>query len=81
MISSHISSDLEGLCDDLYFLQNGSILFHEDTDVILSDYAILKVDEEQYRNLDKSHILYKKKEGYGYMLLTREKQYYLDNYR
>ncbi|MDE6663448.1 MAG: ABC transporter ATP-binding protein [Lachnospiraceae bacterium] len=81
LISSHISSDLEGLCDDLYFLQNGSILFHEDTDVILSDYAILKVDEEQYRNLDKSHILYKKKEGYGYMLLTREKQYYLDNYR
>ena len=81
LISSHISSDLEGLCDDLYFLQNGSILFHEDTDVILSDYAILKVDEEQYRNLDKSHILYKKKEGYGYTLLTREKQYYLDNYR
>ena len=81
LISSHISSDLEGLCDDLYFLQNGSILFHEDTDVILSDYAILKVDEEQYRNLDKSHILYKKKEGYGYMLLTKEKQYYLDNYR
>ena len=81
LISSHISSDLEGLCDDLYFLQNGSILFHEDTDVILSDYAILKVNEEQYRNLDKSHILYKKKEGYGYTLLTREKQYYLDNYR
>ncbi len=81
LISSHISSDLEGLCDDLYFLQNGSILFHEDTDVILSDYAILKVDEEQYRNLDKSHILYKKKESYGYTLLTKEKQYYLDNYK
>lgn len=81
LISSHISSDLEGLCDDLYFLQKGSILFHEDTDVILSDYAVLKVSEEQYRSLDKSHILYLKKEAFGYTLLTREKQYYLDNYR
>lgn len=81
LISSHISSDLEGLCDDLYFIQNGNILLHEDTDVILSDYAVLKVREEQYQSLDKSHILYKKKEPFGYTLLTKEKQYYLDNYR
>lgn len=81
LISSHISSDLEGLCDDLYFMQEGEILFHEDTDVILSDYATLKVSDEQYRNLDKKHILYCKKEGFGYQLLTREKQYYMENYR
>ena len=81
LISSHISSDLEGLCDDLYFLKDGNILFHEDTDVILSDYAILKVNEEQYQNLDKGHVLYRKKEPFGYTLLTKEKQYYLDNYR
>lgn len=81
LISSHISSDLEGLCDDLYFLQNGRILFHEDTDVILSDYAILKVNGEQYRALDKNHILYKAVKPFGYELLTNEKQYYLDNYR
>lgn len=81
LISSHISSDLEGLCDDLYFLKEGDILFHEDTDVILSDYAILKVSEEQYQKLDKSHVLYRKKEAFGYTLLTKEKQYYLDNYR
>ena len=80
LVSSHISSDLEGLCDDLYFLQDGKVLFHEDTDVILSDYAVLKVGEEQYRTLDKSHISYRKKESYGYELLTKEKQFYLDNY-
>lgn len=80
LVSSHISSDLEGLCDDLYFLQNGKVLFHEDTDVILSDYAVLKVDEKQYQIIDKSHIIYKKKEPYGYELLTKEKQFYLDNY-
>lgn len=80
LVSSHISSDLEGLCDDLYFLQEGKILLHEDTDVILSDYAILKVDEKQYQELDKSYISYRKKESFGYTLLTKEKQFYLDNY-
>jgi len=80
LISSHISSDLEGLCDDLYFIQDGEILFHEDTDVILSDYAVLKVSEEQYRTLDKSYITYEMKEAFGHKLLTKEKQFYLDNY-
>lgn len=80
LISSHISSDLEGLCDDLYFIQDGRILFHEDTDVILSDYAVLKVDAEQYRKLDKSHIMYQQRQPFGYELLTREKQFYMDNY-
>ena len=80
LISSHISSDLEGLCDDLYFIQNGEVLFHEDTDVILSDYAILKVSDEQYQSLDKRYITYEMKEAFGYKLLTKEKQFYLDNY-
>lgn len=80
LVSSHISSDLEGLCDDLYFIQNGKVLFHEDTDVILSDYAVLKIDKEQYRTLDKSYITYEMKESFGYKLLTKEKQFYLDNY-
>ena len=81
LISSHISSDLEGLCDNLYFLQDGKILFHEDTDMILSDYAILKVNEEQYQALDKRYILYRDKRPFGYELLTKDRQYYLDNYR
>ena len=80
LISSHISSDLEGLCDDLYFIQNGQVLFHEDTDVILSNYSILKVNDEQFRLMDKSYITYQMKESFGYKLLTKEKQFYLDNY-
>ncbi len=80
LISSHISSDLEGLCDDLYFIQNGTVLFHEDTDVILSDYAVLKVSRQQYGELDKRYVSYRKEEAFGYKLLTGQKQFYLDNY-
>ena len=80
LISSHISSDLESLCDDLYMIHDGTIILHEDTDVLLSDYAMLKVDTEQYASLDRQYILRSKKESYGYRCLTNQRQYYMDNY-
>ena len=80
LISSHISSDLQSLCDDLYMIHDGKIILHEDTDVLLSDYALLKVDAEQYSKLDKQFILRSKKETYGYSCLTNQKQYYMENY-
>ena len=80
LISSHISSDLENLCDDLYMIHDGHVIFHEDTDVLLSDYAVLKVTPEQYERLDRAHIQRIKKENYGYACLTNQKQYYHDNY-
>lgn len=80
LISSHISSDLETLCDDLYMIHEGKIIMHEDTDVLLSDYALLKVDPEQYGNLDKQYILRLKEENYGYSCLTDQKKYYMENF-
>ncbi len=80
LISSHISSDLETICDDLYMIHQGRIILHEDTDVLLSDYALLKVDPEQYDALDKQYVLYRKEEAYGYSCLTNQRQFYMENY-
>lgn len=80
LISSHISSDLEGLCDDIYMIHGGKIVLHEETDVLLSEYAVLKVDEKQYESMDKQYILRKKKEGFGYSCLTNQRQFYQENY-
>lgn len=80
LISSHISEDLESICDDLYFLSKGTILLHEDTDKILSDYGVLKLSEEQYDALDKRFVSYLRKNTYGYELLTANRQFYADNY-
>ncbi len=80
LISSHISSDLETICDDFYMIHNGRVMMHEDTDVLLSDYALLKVDFKQFEQLDKDYILKYKKESYGYSCLTNQKQYYTENY-
>ncbi|MBR6281523.1 MAG: ABC transporter ATP-binding protein [Lachnospiraceae bacterium] len=80
LVSSHISSDLEGLCDSLYMIHQGQIILHEDTDVLLSEYAVLKLSEEDYASVDKAHIIKSKKESFGYACLTNEKQYYAENY-
>lgn len=80
LISSHISSDLETVCDDLYMIHEGKIILHEDTDVLLSDYALLKVDAAQYAGLDQQFILCRREESYGYCCLTNQRQYYTENY-
>lgn len=80
VISSHISSDLEGICDDVYMIDNGKIVLHEDTDVLLNQYGLLKVTQEQFGKLDRSHIIKTKKESFGYSCLTDQRQFYQDNY-
>ena len=80
LISSHISSDLESLCDDFYMIHNGKIIMHEETDVLLDDYGIFKPTEEQFEKLDKKYLLKVKKESRGYRCLTAERQFYAENY-
>lgn len=80
LISSHISSDLESICDDIYMIDDGKIIMHEDTDVLLDEYALLKISKEQYEGIDKQYILSRRKENYGYSCLTDQKRYYMENY-
>ena len=80
LISSHISTDLEGFCDDIYLIDQGKILLHEETDTLLNQYGLLKMTEEQYEKLDRSYLLRRKKEGFGYSCLTDQKQFYRENY-
>lgn len=80
LISSHISSDLEHLCDDLYLIHQGEIVLHEEMDTLMENYAILKVSEEQEQTLDKSYILKEKKETFGFLCLTDQRAYYQENH-
>ena len=80
LISSHIATDLESLCDDIYLINDGSIVLHEETDVLLSSYAVLKMDTSQYEKLDKKYILQTKKEAFGVSCLTNQRRFYMENY-
>lgn len=80
LISSHISSDLEGICDDIYMIDNGKIVMHEDTDVILGSYGLIKATRGQFEKLDKTYILKSYEADFGYNCITNQKQFYLENY-
>ncbi len=80
LISSHISTDLEGLCDDVYFIENGKIILHEEINSLVDEYGILKVTKEQLAKLDKEYLLCVKEDKYGCTCLTKQKQYFIDNF-
>lgn len=80
LISSHISSDLEKFCDDIYMIHGGRIVLHEETDVLLDSYGVIKVDDVQYQKLDKKWLLCRRKENFGYSVLTNQRQFYQENY-
>lgn len=85
IISSHISSDLENLCDDIYMINDGKIILHEDMYKLLDLYGVIKANEEQYENLKsdtnyKNIILCCEKKKYGYKCITNDRKYIVDNY-
>ena len=80
LISSHISSDLEKFCDDIYMIHGGRIILHEETDVLLDSYGVIKVDDAQSQKLDTKWLLCRKKENFGYSVLTNQRQFYQENY-
>ena len=80
LISSHISTDLEGLCDDIYLIHEGRIILHEEMDTLLNGYGLIKADDVQYGKIDKEHILSVRRTSYGYDCLTDQRQYYRENY-
>lgn len=71
LISSHIVSDLEKLCDYVSFIHKGRVLLNEEKDVLLEEYAILSCTEEQLRELDPKAIRGKKSGKYGVQALVK----------
>jgi len=52
LISSHILSDLEKLCDYIAFIHKGRLLFCEEKDILLEKYGILKCSETDFEAID-----------------------------
>ena len=65
LISSHIVSDLEKLCDYVAFLHKGKLLLFEEKDRLLDEYGIIHCTADRIKELDPNAILYKKENAYG----------------
>lgn len=65
LISSHIVSDLEKLCDYIAFLHKGKLLLCEEKDRLLAEYGLLHCTAEELRNLPPQAVKYSKQNPYG----------------
>ena len=57
LISSHITSDLEKICDYIAFIKDGEIVFVENKDDLMEKYAVIHCTNEQFSQLDPSAVI------------------------
>lgn len=65
LISSHIVSDLEKLCDYVAFIHKGKVLLCEEKDRLLDSYGIIRCTAEQFAEIAPDAIKSKKESSYG----------------
>lgn len=65
LMSSHIVSDLEKICDYIAFLHRGRLLLCEEKDLLTARYGVVHGTKEQIGELDAAAILGKKESAYG----------------
>lgn len=65
LISSHIVSDLEKICDYIAFLHKGKLILFEEKDVLLSSYGIVRCTADRLSELDEEAVIHKKITPYG----------------
>ena len=65
LISSHIVSDLEKICDYIAFLHKGKLVLMDEKDRLLERYGVLKCSPEELAKLDPEIILAQRIHHYG----------------
>ena len=65
LISSHILSDLEKLCDYIAFLHQGKLLFCEEKDRLLESYGLFVGTRQQLEELAEDAVLSREDSGFG----------------
>ncbi|MCI8809476.1 MAG: ABC transporter ATP-binding protein [Oscillibacter sp.] len=71
LLSSHIVSDLEKLCDYIAFIHQGRLLFCEEKDQMLETYGIFTGTAEQVQSLQEEAVVGCENSGYSMRALVR----------
>lgn len=70
LLSSHIVSDLEKICDYIAFIHQGKLIMCEEKDIILEKYSVVKLALRDFDSLPPTAIMGKKRTSYGYDALV-----------
>lgn len=74
LLSTHITSDLEHIADEIIFIDKGKKVLQKSRDEIIDNYGILKCDIDYFSNIDKKDIIAYKKTKYAYEILVSDKE-------
>lgn len=65
LLSSHIVSDLEKICDYIAFLHRGRLVLCEEKDRLLEEYALVRLPEERLSELSEESIISRRASSYA----------------
>ncbi len=74
LISSHIVSNLEKLCDYIAFLHKGKLLLCEEKDRLYENYGLLHCTSEQLADLNDAAVIGKRVNRYGADVIIRREE-------
>lgn len=73
LFSTHITTDLERVADEITFLHEGKIVLQQNKDEIMENYGVLKCGQEAFVALDPDDYAGYRRGAYGYEVLLRER--------
>lgn len=74
LISSHITSDLEQIADSIAYLHQGKLLFHEDKDILMQEYGMLRCSETDLHLLPEGLAVHTRKGAFGCETLVKGRE-------
>ena len=74
LISSHIVSDLEKICDYVVFIHKGNVILSEEKDRLLEKYALLAMERAQYDAMPKAGVR-RMLDAHGTVRVLMEREY------
>lgn len=79
IVSTHITSDLDGIADYITFINKGKLVFTEDMEYIKEKYRIFRGSKEELDNSNLDFISYKKNKYYEEGLFINENNFNSEN--
>ena len=71
LLSSHIVSDLEKVCDYIAFLHKGKLMLMEEKDALTNEYGLLQCSLTEAEQIDSAAVIGRRDSPYGCRLIVR----------
>ena len=74
LLSSHIVSDLEKICDYIAFIHRGKLVFSEEKDGLIEKYGILRLSKSDFEAVPEEAVIGRKTTNYGVEALVKKSE-------